>query len=412
MADRPDSLLSGFVRRLAGPEGVGVGETLRRFAARGDEAAFETLLRRHGPMVLGVCRRLLADAHDAEDAFQATFVVLVRKARSLRRAESVAGWLYGVAYRTALKARSRAARRRTTERPLDGVPEPATEPVPPTADLRAVLDDELDRLPEKYRAPVVLCYLEGKTFQEAAGLLGWPAGTVSGRLARAKDILARRLTRRGVGLSAGGLSAVWSASASAVVPAAVREATLRAALLCHAGRLASGGVALSVIQLVGEVQRTMLLAKVKTAALAVLTVGVLTGLAATTLLSQGVAQQQQKAPEFLPPADAPDRLTGLLQARVQAAQTEVEARYKEFLAGQGTLATVLEASTRYLEARRELVDKKDVTDLLKDHLRRAKEVERICKARYEAGRITVAEFAHASYYRLEAEIWLERAKTR
>src|SRR5262249_43793015 len=149
---------------------------------------FEVLLRRHGPMVYGVCRRVLHDPHETDDAFQATFLVLIRKARSLSQRERVANWLYGVAYRTALKVRTNAARRRTRQETMTDVPATVAEDEVLWRDLRPVLDEELNRLPAKYRIPVVLCYLEGKTFTEAAQELGWPAGTVSGRLARAREL--------------------------------------------------------------------------------------------------------------------------------------------------------------------------------------------------------------------------------
>src|SRR5262249_48128930 len=155
------------------------------------------LVRRHGPLVLGVCRRVLRDRHAAEDAFQATFLILLRRARSLDRRGSVASWLYTVAYHVALRARADAARRPPPARPVPQPPEAGW------ADLQPVLDEELGRLPDSYRAVVVLCYLEGKTNVEAARLLGWPVGTVKGRLARARDLLRARLTRRGITLSAG-----------------------------------------------------------------------------------------------------------------------------------------------------------------------------------------------------------------
>lgn len=187
-------------------------ELLERFGRRGDEAAFAALVARHGPMVLGVCRRVLRDAHDAEDAFQATFLLLVRKAGSLRQPDQLSPWLYGVAYRTAIKARACAARRRECERPV------AVEPVaaaPAAGDmiwreLRPVLDEAVHRLPAKYRAPVVLCYLEGRTNVQAARQLGVPVGTVATRLARAREMLRRHLTRRGVTVPLALLGTAWA----------------------------------------------------------------------------------------------------------------------------------------------------------------------------------------------------------
>jgi len=187
----------------AGPEtaeagGASDAQLLERFRAGHDDAAFRTLLQRHGPMVLGVCRRLLRHEQDAEDAFQATFLVLVRKAASIANHQAVGSWLYGVAYRVALKARTRALRRRTYE--AKAVTRSMTDPQEELLwrEVRPVLDEEVHRLPEKYRAPVVLCYLEGKPYAEAAQQLGCSKGTISLRLAEARERLRERLNRRGV----------------------------------------------------------------------------------------------------------------------------------------------------------------------------------------------------------------------
>jgi RNA polymerase sigma factor (sigma-70 family) len=172
------------------------GQLLEKFVHRHDEAAFAALVRRHGPMVLGVCRRVLRHNHDAEDALQATFLVLAEKAQRLQRPELLANWLYGVAYRTALHARQRIVRCRKQEREAATMFVPGSDQEMASQELQRVLDDELARLPEKYRAPLVLCYLEGKTNEEAARLLGWPVGSMSYRLARGRELLRGRLQAR------------------------------------------------------------------------------------------------------------------------------------------------------------------------------------------------------------------------
>ncbi len=166
------------------------GQLLEHFIAERDEVAFEMLLKRHGPMVLSVCQRVIGNPHDADDAFQATFLVLVRKAASVRPREAVGNFLYGVAYRTALEARGRIARRRAKETSLVNVPPPESKPSEPWHELRPLLDRELSRLSEKFRLPVVLCDLEGRSRKEVARQLAIPEGTLSSRLATARKKLA------------------------------------------------------------------------------------------------------------------------------------------------------------------------------------------------------------------------------
>lgn len=205
-------------------------ELLDRFARSRDQVAFATLVRRHGPMVFGVCRRVLRDPTDAEEAFQVTFLVLIRKAGELREPGRLANWLYGVANRVARKARVSAARRAHHELAAAG-PDWCAAPGAAADDMRAVLDEEMVALPDKYRAPLVLCYLEGLTNEAAAEQLGWPPGSMSYRLARGRELLRRRLVRRGVCL------ALWpvfwqslseSASAGTVPPTLVRTTVDRA----------------------------------------------------------------------------------------------------------------------------------------------------------------------------------------
>jgi RNA polymerase sigma factor (sigma-70 family) len=229
-------------------------------------------------MVLGVCRRLLGNSHDAEDAFQATFLVLVRKAASIRPAGMVGNWLYGVAHRTALEARRSAARRRAKEAQVA----PRTEaPEDTLAHLRPLLDQELPRLPDKYRAVLVLCDLEGRTRKEAAQQLGLPEGTTASRLSRARTILAKRLTRQGVALSGGTLAAVLAQEAvSASAPPSLVVGTVKAAMAFAAGPAATAAlVSAPVAALTEGVLKTMLLRKLNVIGLLLVMMGVVgTGL--------------------------------------------------------------------------------------------------------------------------------------
>ena len=263
------------LRRLVRPPDAGRltdGQLLQRFLSNPEEDAFAVLVQRHGRMVLGVCRRILKNAADADDAFQATFLVLVRKAASLLARPTVGDWLYGVAYHTALKSRAAILRRREKERQV--VQMTAREPLTEALDL---LDQELQHLPEKYRVPVVLCDLEARTHQEAAQLLGWPQGTVSGRLFRARELLARRLRRHGLALSAGSLAALLTEkAASAGVPTVLFQSTIQAAAVVAAGQAATAGIVSAPVAALTEgVLKAMLLHKIKFVAAVLLTLGIL-----------------------------------------------------------------------------------------------------------------------------------------
>jgi serpin B len=260
--------LTRFLRHLrrAVPTtgGPSDGLLLERFARQRDEAAFEALVDRHGRMVWNVCQRVLSNASDADDAFQATFLVLARKAGSIARHDAVGSWLYGVAYRVALDARARAARRRTHERQAAPLATAQVTDANSWSDVRQVLDEELARLPEKYRVPLVLCYLEGKTNDEAAEQLGWTRGTIAGRLSRARDLLRHRLTRRGLGVTSAGLAAqLADNAASAPVPAALVHPTVKAALSFATAGTDASALAVALAQ---GVLRTMFMNRVKIAA--------------------------------------------------------------------------------------------------------------------------------------------------
>jgi RNA polymerase sigma factor (sigma-70 family) len=242
------------------------GQLLERYVQSHEEAALVTLVQRHGPMVWGVCRRILSREEDAEDAFQATLLVLVRKAASVVPREKVANWLYGVARQTALYARATAAKRRRREKQMTAMPEPAAQQQEFWLDLLALLDQELGCLPEKYREVIVLCDLEGKTRKEAARDLRLPEGTVATRLATARTMLGRRLTRHGLALSGGALAAVLSQNvASAGMPNGVASAAIKAATLLAAGQAAPGVISVNAAALAEGVLKTMLLTKLRIA---------------------------------------------------------------------------------------------------------------------------------------------------
>jgi RNA polymerase sigma factor (sigma-70 family) len=258
--------------------GLSDAQLLELFAARRDEAAFAVLLHRHARLVLGVCRHVLRDAHDAEDAFQATFLVLARRAGGIARPSQLGNWLYGVALRVAGRARKTAARRRAVERDGSDLTAVADRGRAAEPDLAPVLHEEVRRLPDKYRRPVVLCYLEGRTNEEAADQLRWPVGTVKTRLDKARGLLRSRLARRGVALLAAGVAA-------AAVPPALLAGTTRAALSFAAGK-ATVGASAQALALSTGVLRAMTLEKLKAVAAAVLAAAVAGGLGYAALAQE------------------------------------------------------------------------------------------------------------------------------
>jgi RNA polymerase sigma factor (sigma-70 family) len=266
-ASQMSEVLQHLRRALGDGAELTDGQLLEGYISRRDEAAFAALVRRHGPMVWGVCRRALRNHHDAEDAFQTTFLVLARRAASIASRELLANWLYGVAHRTALKARATGARRKGRERQVAEIPEPAGTQRDPWRDVQPALDEELSRLPGRYRGVLVLCDLEGKTRKEAAVQLGCPEGTVASRLARARTMLARRLTQRGVALSGGAVSAVLAqqAMSAGVLPSSVMDSTVKAAGLPAAKAAATGAISVHVAALTEGVLKAMLFSKLKTA---------------------------------------------------------------------------------------------------------------------------------------------------
>jgi RNA polymerase sigma factor (sigma-70 family) len=343
------SQMNRAVRRLCRSvltgDGAGLtdGQLLTCYIEQRDEAAFAALVRRHGPMVLGVCRRTLRSPHDADDAFQATFLVLVRKAASVKPREAVANWLYGVARMTALRAKVAAAKRRARERQVPDMPEREAPPPGLWDRLQPLLDEELSRLPEKYRIPVVLCDLEGRTHKEAARQLGWPQGTVSGRLARARVLLAKRLTRLGLALSGGALAAVLAEqAASACPPPPLASSTLQAAAVLAAGQAATGVVPAEVAALVQGVLKDMLLTKLKIVSAALLVAAAACG--AVGLAARPATGGQADPAGGVTPQDGQEQLRGrwVLVAREQ------EGRRQEYPQGAGVTLDFSEHELRFV----------------------------------------------------------------
>jgi RNA polymerase sigma factor (sigma-70 family) len=289
-------------------------QLLERFVTAHREAgemAFEVLVERHGPMVLRICRTILRDEHDAEDAFQATFFVLARQAASIRSRASLASWLYGVARRVASSARSAASRRREHEQKAADLA--ARSVVEPSwDDLAQVLHEEIDRLPECYRAPIVLCDLEGLTEGQAARQLDRPVGTIRSRLARGRQRLSCQLLRRGLAPESIVLvGACDGRSSKALVASALVDATVRSAMQFAVVRVTTAGmVASSAAALAEEVLGSMLMVRIKNTAMAALVAIGITTVGAFALDSQGEKSR--------PASDAKREILGLMHAWAKA----------------------------------------------------------------------------------------------
>jgi enediyne biosynthesis protein E4 len=283
-------------------------QLLLRYVDDADEAAFAALVRRHAPLVLGVCRRVLRDWHAAEDVFQAVFLVLAKKASSIRNQASIDCWLHGVARRLALKARADAARRHTRENSAPPAPIADSTDQVTWRELREVLDEELARLPEKYRAPLLLCYLEGQTRDEAAQRLNWPLGTLKSRLERGREMLRSRLVKRGLTLSAALLAALLTQNvASSTVAASLVVSTVQASLLFAAGKAGPGVISAQAAALVKGGVHTMLATTLKVAALVLVAGGLAVGI--------GFSIQAKTAPGKDPDAIGVDPAMGKQPAK-------------------------------------------------------------------------------------------------
>jgi RNA polymerase sigma factor (sigma-70 family) len=414
--------------------GLSEGQLLERFVARGDEEAFAALVARYGPMVLGVCRRLLDDSNDVDDAFQATFLVLVRRAGSIRDRDLLGNWLYGVAHRVAARARADVARRRSRLW-REGEAAMATGAGPdrgPCLDeTGSLLHEEVNRLPEKYRVPVVLCYLEGRTHEEAARLLRWPVGTVKGRLARVRDLLRDRLSRRGLALPAVAVAATLARDAEAAVPQTLLESTVKAATGVAAGQAVTAGSASATATAWAEgVLKTMFAAKLKALTLGAVALGlVATGAGVRAVQDPGPrsdaspvaksagapddGQATKAVPrDFMkkaaakaagagaypgmggPPAgleagqDAADGLAVILDARLKAALHRCEVLRSQYEHGVLAFEYYLSASQRLMEAQRDLAgDPAGQLAPIEAHVKRLEEAMKIERLKVKSSRI-------------------------
>jgi RNA polymerase sigma factor (sigma-70 family) len=416
-----------FVRLFedGGISGHSEWQLLDRFVRQRDELAFEALVSRHGPMVLGICRRMLGVSSDVDDAFQATFLVLLKRAHTLGPRDAVAAWLHGVAVRVARRARSDAFKRGRREK-LGIVPEPqGRKPVEDNWELRHILDEEINRLPLKYRAPIVLCYLEDHTHEEAARQLNWPIGTVKGRLSRARALLESRLTRRGVACSAGLVCLAQTADSHASTLTPLLEATCKTAShLCN-GKLTTHVVSASVARLLQGVLFAMLYSKLKMVAIVLL-------VSTFVLAGAGVMARQQggRGEDRSPLPKAAESLTGkarstdpeLRKAGVSLPRSEAElyreivdasrqayiVTSEEYRAGHTPLERAYHTSRLLMEAERDAA--KDATGRVKaveEHFKRLKELRRN-EEEYGDGKDANATEARA--YLAEADLWLAQAK--
>jgi RNA polymerase sigma factor (sigma-70 family) len=418
--------------------GAGEGQLLDRFLEEGDEEAFEAILRRHGPMVLGVCRRILADPHDAEDAFQATFLVLVRKAGSIGDRAVLGPWLHGVARRVAVRARVNARRRRAREREGFDMADcrDGRRGEGDAAELRTILDQEVARLGERYRSALVLCDLEGHTHEQAAARLRCPVGTVKSRLSRARETLRARLARRGIVPSAGLLAATLAAEPASALTADLLGSTLRAATRLSAGRtIAAGTVSAAVTSLAEQTSRSMSMSIVKFAA-AVLTAGLIAAGAGVSAYQApgkkqaGVAIDPRTkkaetqagtttetgvelpgpapgAGKSAPVAESSQTVASLAQARYQQAARMLEYAWAGYKLNPNPLfrEPVHSWALRVLEARRDLGDMKaDRIAAAEDYLKVWQATEKVVKPEDKN------ELAVVRYYRTEAELWLAQAR--
>lgn len=400
MNDRGLTKLLDYLRRDA-VDPASDGELLSRYVATRDEGAFEQLVRRHGPLVLGTARRVLRDGHAAEDVFQAAFLALSRKAHSLKHGGAIAGWLHQVTLRAALRARPKPPPTPATLSYVDD----ASRTVE-LSELRSALDEEVARLPERQRLAVLLCYLGGKTIDEASRQLDCPRGTILSRLASARDRLQRRLTRRGYGMPAAGIATLWAADTVPAVTSNLIALTLRTA----------GPVA---VRLTEGVLHAMVMTKVKVAATVILASGLLVVGVGRGLGPTAVQAQAEKPAPAKPPIrlnltlnkEADEALLRLLKERLDAATGELELRFDEFKVGKGTLVVLLDVSIAKRDAALALTtDVNARAELHKAHVDLTGAIVRLNQARHDAGAIKLQDLLQSRRHWLSAQIAMAQDK--
>jgi RNA polymerase sigma factor (sigma-70 family) len=354
--------------------GLADGQLLERYLATGDQTAFEALIDRHGPMVLGLCRRMLRDPRDIEDAFQATFLVLVRTGRAIRDRSLVSTWLYRVAYRVARQVRTDTLRRRSCEIHIAQLEVPVDHETSDMEELGPLVDQELNRLPEKYRAPLVLCYLHGRTHDQAAEVLRCPVGTVRSRLARGRDLLKKRLTRRGYAPAhaiVGPGPFLPARLLTEAVPPAMASATVKLAL--GSGSLQTVGAsaaAASALALAQGALTTMKLAHLKWVAVPLLAAGLAAG--GALAVSYGAARLSPAATNQTVATAAPAAAGIAPDSRHQAILDQITRLESELVKANALLETLGRRQKAYDRIEGEFYKDPDVV-ALKDVVAQARE---------------------------------------
>ena len=414
--------------------GLSEWELLERYLDRRDEVAFEALVARHGPMVLAVCRRMLFDPSDVDDAFQATFLVLVRRARHLGPGDAIGPWLHGVATRVALKARCDAARRRQTRPMTTEMPVSFEDRTAANRELADLLDEELSRLPSKYRHPIVLCCLEGQTHEEAARQLRWPLGTVKGRLSRARNLLQSRLARRGIAPSASALLLALSSDSAAALHRELLDHLIRSTVKLAQGPAHACVISASITSLVEGVLTTMFLNTIKWAGVAALVCGLaLTGVGvmarqdapakkdAVPPAAKNLADKPEPETPAGEPADpiaspSPDprpaavRLEELRKNLLKAASAEWVDVKSEYIRLNPGPDRAYQASRRLMDAQLALASTTPAEKVsrAKEHFDRIRELARILQQKARPS--SEPDNAQLEAYAAEASLWLAQAK--